>query len=1050
MAEIENPSPHPELAGSFGSTHETVLRNFFCLVTLALVLIALTMPVHAAEFDPNLAASDGSLELFVPGGSKRSALVSRTEAGRQSVQFNRKLARLPLRSEVRLSLPLGVSYVLIFDNRLDHSSGNVTWVGSLKGYGDDYRAVITFGEGGVSGRIVTPDGEFLVESDAHGEWLIDPQAAGLVPEGPGLDDALIPSPEEVHRQLLPSNPGVSDPDVGQVSSGDSSVKDNAFTPFGGSNQRGDQAVAALDTAPVTIDVMILYTPALANRLGSGLSARFDQLVALSNQAYRDSGVYIDLRLVHTQQVNYSDTTSNSAALNALTGGGDPTLADVASLRNTYGADLVTLVRPFNQSTAGGCGVAWVGGYGGQPISSQASYGYSVVSDGSDINGSGYYCLDLTFAHELGHNMGSMHDRANAGGGSGAYPYSYGYGINGTFGTVMSYISPRIGKFSNPGIVCAGGITCGISETAPNSANNALSLNNTRMAVADFRPAQQTPPSPSTSYILTVSKSGVGTVSSNPAGINCGGDCNEPYDSGTVVTLSATPASGYTFGGWSGACAGTGACAVTMSAARSVTATFTALLKYTLTVSKSGSGAVVSDVAGINCGGDCNEPYDSGTVVTLVATPADGYIFSGWSGACSGTAGICTVTMSAARNVTATFKAIPKYYLTVGRSGSGTVTSDVAGINCGSDCSEPYLSGTAVNLTATAATGYYFSGWSGACAGAGACAVTMSAARSVTATFKANPVLTVSRSGSGAVTSDVAGINCGTDCSEPYLNGTVVTLTATPASGHTFGGWSGACTGTADCTVTMTAARSVTARFAAIPKYYLTVGRSGSGTVSGPGINCGSDCRELYVTGTVVTLTATPADGYVFSGWSGACAGTADCTVTMTAARSVTARFAAIPKYYLTVGRSGSGTVSGPGINCGSDCRELYVTGTVVTLTATPADGYVFGGWSGACAGTADCTVTMTAARSVTARFAAIPKYYLTVGRSGSGTVVSDVAGINCGSDCYEPYLSGTVVSLTATPATGYIFSGWSGACAGTGVCTVTMTATRSVTATFRR
>ena len=147
MAEIKNPSPYPMRSGSFRNTHEIVLKNFFCLVTLVLVLIASTMPVCAAEFDPNLAAPDGSLELFFPGGSKRSAMVSRTEAGRQSVQFNRKLARLPLRSEVRLSLPLGVSYVLIFDNRLDHSSGNVTWVGSLKGYGDDYRAVITFGEG---------------------------------------------------------------------------------------------------------------------------------------------------------------------------------------------------------------------------------------------------------------------------------------------------------------------------------------------------------------------------------------------------------------------------------------------------------------------------------------------------------------------------------------------------------------------------------------------------------------------------------------------------------------------------------------------------------------------------------------------------------------------------------------------------------------------------------------------------------------------------------------------------------------------------------------
>ncbi|HAO31572.1 MAG TPA: hypothetical protein DCQ84_01280, partial [Candidatus Competibacteraceae bacterium] len=91
-----------------------------------------------------------------------------------------------------------------------------------------------------------------------------------------------------------------------------------------------------------------YTPGLASQLGSGLTARLDQLVALSNQAYRDSGVYINLRLVHSQQVNYSDATTNDVALDALTDGADPALANVASLRDTYGADLVSLIRPFNR------------------------------------------------------------------------------------------------------------------------------------------------------------------------------------------------------------------------------------------------------------------------------------------------------------------------------------------------------------------------------------------------------------------------------------------------------------------------------------------------------------------------------------------------------------------------------------------------------------------------------------------------------------------------------------------------------------------------------
>lgn len=153
--------------------------------------------------------------------------------------------------------------------------------------------------------------------------------------------------------------------------------------------------------------------------------------------------------------------------------------------------------------------------------------------------------------------------------------------------------------------------------------------------------------------LSVAKagSGSGTVTSSPSGINCGSDCSESYATGTTVTLTATPAAGSTFSGWSGACAGAGAtCQVTMTAAKSVTATFTA--QQQLSVAKSGSGTVTSSPSGIDCGSDCTQLYAPGTTVTLSATPASGWRFSGWSGDCSGLG--CTVTMSAARSVTAVF------------------------------------------------------------------------------------------------------------------------------------------------------------------------------------------------------------------------------------------------------------------------------------------------------------------------------------------------------------------------------------------------------------
>jgi Divergent InlB B-repeat domain len=200
---------------------------------------------------------------------------------------------------------------------------------------------------------------------------------------------------------------------------------------------------------------------------------------------------------------------------------------------------------------------------------------------------------------------------------------------------------------------------------------------------------------------------------------------------------------------------------------------------------------------------------------LTASAAAGSRFSGWSGAgCSGT-GTCVVTMSAARSVTADFVAVYTLGVTHNGSGSGTVASDVGGIDCGFGCSANFDDGTVVTLTATAALGSRFTGWSGAgCSGTGTCLVTMSAPRSVTAAFVALYPLTVAKSGSGSGWVSALGIDCGANCAADYDDGTVVTLSPTADPGSVFAGWSGACSGTGSCVVTMTTARLVTAAFAA--------------------------------------------------------------------------------------------------------------------------------------------------------------------------------------------------------------------------------------------
>jgi aryl-phospho-beta-D-glucosidase BglC (GH1 family) len=245
----------------------------------------------------------------------------------------------------------------------------------------------------------------------------------------------------------------------------------------------------------------------------------------------------------------------------------------------------------------------------------------------------------------------------------------------------------------------------------------------------------------TTFALTVTRAGTGsgTVTSSPAGISCGATCSASFASGASVTLTASAASGSTFAGWSGACTGTGACTVPMTAAKSVTATFnTSATTQTLTVTRAGSGTgtVTSSPTGISCGSTCSASFASGTSVTLTAAAASGSTFAGWSGACTGT-GTCTVSMTAAQSVTATFNtSATSQTLTVTKAGTGTgtVTSSPAGISCGSTCSASFASGTSVTLTAAAAGGSTFAGWSGACTGTGTCTVSMTAAQSVTATF----------------------------------------------------------------------------------------------------------------------------------------------------------------------------------------------------------------------------------------------------------------------------------------------------------------------------
>ena len=314
--------------------------------------------------------------------------------------------------------------------------------------------------------------------------------------------------------------------------------------------------------------------------------------------------------------------------------------------------------------------------------------------------------------------------------------------------------------------------------------------------------------------------------------------------------------------------------------------------------------------------------------------------------------------------------------------AGVVTSSPAGINCGASCVRDYPPGSMVSLTAVPLSRGEFVGWGGDCAGtAEQCLLTMDADRLVLATFTASefPVEVQLRGpGDGRVTSMPAGIDCPSRCSAVFDRGTQVTFTATPDPGSEFETWQRDCSGASDnmnCVLTVDNSKVVRARFQE-REFSVTVSSVGDGAgtvVSEPqGINCGGDCQEDFTQGTQVTLTATPMELSTFEGWTGGgCGADTTCRFTVDQDVTVSARFEGVtfPLDVTTVGVGTGRVTSNPGgIDCGANCSARFPPNTSVTLQTAPDVDSGFWGWQGDCSGTEECTVTMGAARTVSARF----------------------------------------------------------------------------------
>ncbi|MBC53641.1 MAG: hypothetical protein CMQ34_07370 [Gammaproteobacteria bacterium] len=239
---------------------------------------------------------------------------------------------------------------------------------------------------------------------------------------------------------------------------------------------------------VVIDVMALYTPDAEAVYGTHTATRINQLISVANQIYHDSGIGITLRPVFHGGIDYPAVQADMhTMLEQLTYGEHPAFANVAALRQRYGADLTVLFRPLAAQSSL-CGLANLGGYrtnGDLTAFDSGDVAYSLAAIDCPVSS--------VLAHEFGHNMGLTHSHREDGGG-GTFSFATGHGVDHSFATVMANpkafsASQRIPRFSSPDLDCAG-LPCGVDHRDERFGADAVrTLNLVRFQVAGFMPTR---------------------------------------------------------------------------------------------------------------------------------------------------------------------------------------------------------------------------------------------------------------------------------------------------------------------------------------------------------------------------------------------------------------------------------------------------------------------------------------------------------------------------------------------------------------------------------
>jgi len=354
-------------------------------------------------------------------GAAKSSIASVREA---DIAFDMPGQNLVAAESITVSLFDGKQFDARVRETETRALDDITWRGKIKYAKFDGDVIITFRKGYYSGLIYGPDSVYEIVPRGEKQMLVE------------LDQSRFPE----------CGGGVAG------DRNDSPVKNNA-------------AIVGVDSAD-RIDVMVVYTTATKNFLGGDAQAQAlaQAAVDAANTAYLNSKIRQRLRLVHSQEFVYTETDYSSDLANLRSN------ATIAALRNTHNADLVSEIS----EVTGVCGVGYLMG----SIAGNQNNAFTVTVRSCAVG-------NLSFAHELGHNMGSQHNPENGSGPT--FPYGFGHYVNGSYRTVMSYVDPctsgctRVAYFSNPNVIFNGQPT-GIN----NARDNARSINNTADVITGYR------------------------------------------------------------------------------------------------------------------------------------------------------------------------------------------------------------------------------------------------------------------------------------------------------------------------------------------------------------------------------------------------------------------------------------------------------------------------------------------------------------------------------------------------------------------------------------